>query len=525
MEEFDVIISGYGPTGISAASLIARMGHSVAVFERWPTMYGLPRLCSIDGESCRIVQAAGDVDQALADHSDVKWYHLVDGEGNVLIDVNFEKEKRVSGFYNRKSMYQPDVERAMDEAGRERGVQVFQGYELKAFEQDADGVTVTVEKNMRRYEGPQEDPKQYRAKYLIGADGANSIVRKVMKPEMDDYGFREGFLSVDVMRKGDYQFASETSTSICDPKRPISVIPIGNNRMRFEFLIDPDEDNTELLTPDVGYHFLESAWGITKDDVEIYRQVLYPFEAKVMHNWRQGRAFLAGDAAHQMPPFQGQGACSGMRDSINLAWKLDLVLRGLADEDLLDLYTEERRPHVTKVTVDTVEIGKVACTRDEKVIDELSAFLKSGGELPPPPTMPNLDFGILHRASGEVDRPAGLLGPQGPVEKDGVTGRFDDVVGWGFQLIVAGTDPLADLSDEHREFLAQINCVAANVGDGGDVKPLDAEYMEYFATHGVMGVLVRPDYYVFAGIRSLDELPAIIDDLRGQLKIKALAPA
>lgn len=120
MEEYDVVVSGYGPTGQSAASLLARLGYSVAVFERWPTMYGLPRLCSLDGEACRIVQAAGDVDQALADSSEVRWYNLVDANGEILIEINFE-DTRVCGFYDRMSMYQPDVEATLDRVAREGG--------------------------------------------------------------------------------------------------------------------------------------------------------------------------------------------------------------------------------------------------------------------------------------------------------------------------------------------------------------------------------------------------------------------
>jgi 3-(3-hydroxy-phenyl)propionate hydroxylase len=522
MEEYDVIVSGYGPTGQAAASLLARMGHSVAVFERWPNMYGLPRLCSLDGEACRIVQAAGDVDEALADSSEVRYYNLVDAQGDILIEINFE-DTRVCGFYDRMSMYQPDVEATMDRAARERGVEVFQGWEVKGFEQDDDGVTVRVEPHSRGYEGAPEPPRTYRARFVIGADGARSAVRNQIGADREDFGFREGFLSVDVKRKGDYQFSSGTAMSICDPQRNVSVIPIGQNRMRFEFLVNPDDDNTELLTPDVGYHFLNTAWGITADDVEIYRQVIYPFEAKVAHDWREGRVLLAGDAAHLMPPFAGQGACSGMRDSNNLAWKVDLVLRGLAPIELLDTYTAERRPHVRFITIGAVEVGKVACTRDTDVAAQRDAYLKRGGELPPPLAVPDMETGILHRADGgEVEAPAGQLIPQGVVESDGRTGRFDDVVGYGFQLVARGGDPLATLNDEQRALLRELNCAVASIGPGGSVADVANEYGAFFDEQGVDAVLARPDFTIFGGVHSLDDLPALIDDLRDQLQISSL---
>ena len=154
MNEYDVVISGYGPTGQAAASLLARLGHTVCVFERWPSMYGLPRLCSIDGESCRIVQAGGDIDAALADSTEIHHYRLVDAEGGTLLDVDWE-DTRVCGFYDRISMYQPDVERALDAAARERGAEINQGWEVTGAVQDADGVTVTATRSRRGYEGSQ----------------------------------------------------------------------------------------------------------------------------------------------------------------------------------------------------------------------------------------------------------------------------------------------------------------------------------------------------------------------------------
>jgi 3-(3-hydroxy-phenyl)propionate hydroxylase len=524
MDEYDIVISGYGPTGQAAASLLARLGHTVCAFERWPSMYGLPRLCSIDGESCRIVQAGGDIDAALAESSDVRHYKLVDAKGDVLLQVDWE-DTHVCGFYDRISMYQPDVEAALDAAARERGAEINQGWEVSGAEQDADGVTVTAKRSRRGYEGgTAQPPRQVRAKYLIGADGARSAVRSSLDAEREDLGFREGFLSVDVNRKRAFDFPPDTAVTVCDPDRNVSVIPIGPNRMRFEFLVNPDDDNTELLTPDVGYDFLKTAWNLTPEDVEIYRQVIYPFEAKIANQWRYGRILLAGDAAHLMPPFAGQGACSGLRDSMNLSWKLDLILRGVAPADLLDSYDVERRPHVRQITEWAIQVGQIACTRDHEVAAQRDAVLRRGEAPPPSIDAPKVQTGILHRdGDGQLGPAAGELIPQGTVELSGQTGRFDDVVGWGFMLLARGADPLAVLSSEQRASLDELRCTGLTIGgqdDGAAIVDVGGEYEPFFAQYGVEAILIRPDFTVFGGVASLDELPALVDDLLEQLGIR-----
>jgi 3-(3-hydroxy-phenyl)propionate hydroxylase len=423
-------------------------------------------------------------------------------------------------------MYQPDVEDAIDRAARERGAEIVQGWEVKSFEENADGVTVTAVQRRRGYEGgAAEPPRTVTAKYLIGADGARSAVRTQLAAEREDLGFRDAFLSVDVHRKGVYEFTPDTAVTVCDPDRNVSVIPIGPNRMRFEFLVNPDDDHSSLLVPEIGYDFLKTAWGLTPDDVEIYRQVIYPFEGKVANTWRYGHVLLAGDAAHLMPPFAGQGACSGLRDAMNLAWKLDLILRGIAPEDLLDTYTDERRPHVRQITAGAIELGKIACTRDHEVAAQRDEFLRAGN-VPPPLDAPTITTGILHRdAEGRPAAPAGELIPQGIVEANGRSGRFDDVVGWGFQLLARDVDPGSVLSDEQRAFLDDVRCIAVSVGANAEraaVVDTTGEYAAFFAEHGVEAILARPDFTVFGGVASLDELPRLVDDLREQLQIGAL---
>jgi 3-(3-hydroxy-phenyl)propionate hydroxylase len=524
MDQFDVVVVGYGPTGQAAASLLARLGHRVCVFERWPTLYAFPRLCGIDGESARIVQAAGDVDAALAESTERRHYNLVNGAGEMLVQINWDEDTRVCGFYDRLSIYQPDIEDAMDAAARERGAEINQGWEVKDFEQDEDGVTVTAAPRRRGDEGgTPQPPRTVRARYLFASDGARSAVREKLGVEREDLGFNDAFLSVDVMRKREIDIPFDTNVTTCDPLRNVTVVPIGTKRIRFEFLVDPDEDNTELLTPDVGYDFLFSNWGLTREDVEIYRQVIYPFEGKVAYEWRHGRVLLGGDAAHLMPPFAGQGACAGLRDAINASWKLDLVLRGISPDSLLDSYTVERRPHVRTYTVGGVELAKIACVRDVEEAAKRDEEFRRGGGLPAP-EIPMVNTGILHRDEDQQPaHPASALAPQGKVRLGESIGRFDDVVGWSFVLMSRDEDPLPALDDARRELLETLGCSIVTFGDGpGRVEDLDGEYGTWLDELGVVAVLVRPDFTVFGGVREIEELPDLIDDLGEQLGVGVL---
>jgi 3-(3-hydroxy-phenyl)propionate hydroxylase len=523
--EVDVVIAGYGPTGQAAASLLSRLGHRVLVLERWPSLYPYPRLCGIDGETTRIIQAAGDVDSALARSHPRHHYRIVNGEGEELLHSSWDDDVRSCGFLDRISIYQPDIEDAMDAGARARGAEVRRGWELTGLTQDADGVTATARRHRRGFEprGTAADGElTVRSRFLIGADGARSAVAREVGATSEDLGFRDAFLSVDVLRKREIDIPPDTTITVCDPGRNVSVIPIGRDRIRFEFLVNPDDDNSELLAPEVGREFLQTLWGLTDEDVEIYRQVIYPFEGRVADAWRFERVLLAGDAAHLMPPFAGQGACSGLRDAMNLAWKLDLVLSGVCDAALLDTYAQERRPHVRAYVVRSIALADLACERDPAAAAARDERFRAGHALAPfaPPL---LQTGILRRdAAGRLVPPAGELAPQGTVTRDGRRGRFDDVVGWGFVLLADGADPLSALDGDRRAFLSELGTHAVAIGHGaGEVRDDDGDYGAFLAAHGARAILVRPDFTVFGGATSLEDVPALVDELRAHLHTRA----
>ncbi|MBC8093838.1 MAG: bifunctional 3-(3-hydroxy-phenyl)propionate/3-hydroxycinnamic acid hydroxylase, partial [Pseudonocardia sp.] len=396
-ENFDIAVVGYGPTGLVAASLLGQAGHRVLVCERWPALYGLPRLTHIDDEAARTVQAAGNVDEALRDSSPTEFL-WVNGQGEVLLNLPTVTDGPM-GYPTHISMYQPDVEDAIDRRVRELpGVDVRQGWSVSRMTQDDDGVELGLVPWVdSRESGPEE---RVRARYVIAADGSRSGIRSRLGIERDDFGFNERWMNVDVewLRPAPADF--RTTRQHCDPARGHMFMIIGEHRQRFEFAILPDEPDDAFEKPEAAWRLLAEHHGLGPDDVRIMRQLVYRFEARVARRWRDGWVFLAGDAAHTMPPYMGQGGCSGIRDASNLAWKLDLVLRGLAEDSLLDAYEPERRPHTTALTHMAMGLGAIANMHDPVAASARDATFRAG-QAPPPPPMPVVGAGVIHhRADG-----------------------------------------------------------------------------------------------------------------------------
>ena len=245
------------------------------------------------------------------------------------------------------------------------------------------------------------------------------------------------------------------------------------------------------------------------EDGPLTRSAVYEFRSMLADQMRNGRALLVGDAAHLTPPFLGQGLCSGLRDAANLAWKLDLVLRDLASARLLDTVDLERQPQNEAIIRLAIELGKVLCQLDPQAAAERDAMLRQV-DAPPPLDLPPLSGGALRRPAGSVPDPlAGVLSVQGVVRRAGREGRFDDVVGRGFQLIVAGGDPVASLSSEQVALIGALDVSVASLDPAapGGVRDLDGRLTAWLAQHGVHAVLVRPDFYVFGSCSSAGGCP------------------
>jgi 3-(3-hydroxy-phenyl)propionate hydroxylase len=482
----DVAIVGLGPTGATLANLLAQQGLRVLVLDREADIYQLPRAIHFYGECMRVFQAVG-VAEAMRPQLVVSpGMKFVDASGRVLIDWSRPLAIGPMGWNNSYRFHQPFLERALrSRLEQHPNVEVRLRHDVYSFEQTADGVDLRME------DLSSGKLLHARAKYVVGCDGARSIVRRFMGTELDDLESHERWLVVDVLLQRDRPDLGDHSVQFCDPARPATYVRGVGNRRRWELMLMPGDDPAAITRPEAIWTLL-SRW-VTPQEATVERPAVYTFHSVVARGWRRDRLLIAGDAAHQTPPFMGQGMCAGIRDASNLAWKLAAVVRDDAPDSLLDTYESERSPHVREFIETAVRLGAVIQTTDPEVARRRDEGLTTGPQVfhtPQPALGPGAHAGGAH---------GGRIAPQG-VGEDG--SRSDDHVGYAYALVVAPSvlEAARELTD------GRVTILPAE----------DAQLGGWLAELGVVAALVRPDRYVAGVCASVDGLQDLLQLLPAQ---------
>jgi flavoprotein hydroxylase len=486
----DVAIVGAGPVGLVLGILLAQLGRSVVVLEQWPNSYALPRAVHFDHEVGRLLQSCGIGDELRTVSEPAETYEWRNGVGTTLLRFG-RVGTALSGWPFSSMFCQPELEALLERRAAELPMlEIRRGVQAIGIEQHEDHVAI------------RHAAASVTARYVVGCDGANSTVRTLLGVPINDRGFFYDWLIVDVILDEPRVF-DPPNLQVCDPARPTTAVSGGPGRRRWEFMRLPDERIEDLNDASKAWQLL-APWGVHPGNARLERHAVYTFQARAAAQWQVGRVLLAGDAAHQMPPFAGQGMCAGIRDAANLAWKLDLVLDGRATPALLATYDEERRPSADAAIEFSMELGKVICVPDPAEAaarDQGMASAYDGG-VSEVPGLPGIANGLIAAGSPL----AGQVFPQGEI--DG--GWFDDLYGVGWRLVTVDPEG-SHLGPAIIDWLGTIGGAVVNVTSSA------ADLSTWFEAHQVRWALQRPDFHLFGTATDLDGATALVAELRRQL--------
>jgi 3-(3-hydroxy-phenyl)propionate hydroxylase len=484
---FDVAIIGYGPAGVTLANLLGQAGLSTLVLEKEAAIYPLPRAIHFDGEVMRIFQSVGlrQTIEAIS-RAGLKGMQFVNAKGDTLLTRGGTAKLGPHGCASNYYFHQPQLEQVLrDGVTRFGNVDVRLQHEVTDITPHADHVNLSVT------DASTGQATEVQARYVVGCDGARSLVRKVIGSPMKDLGLHQPWLVFDVLLNSNAPALPDHTVQYCDPARPMTWCNVTGNRRRWEIMLMPGDDPAVLVQPETLWT-LVSRW-MKPEHADIERAAIYTFHSIIAEGWRKDRLLLAGDSAHQTPPFLGQGMCAALRDVANLAWKLEAVLRGRASEALLDTYESERSPHVHAFIELAVKLGDIIQATDPDKARERDAHFKAGQpeifEFP----SPCLGAGVLYGDKAPVGQPF----PQ-PSLADGRL--LDEHLGKHF-AVIGRPDVLNGVSDETQQIWRDADVLR--------MPTQDPSLLSWLDEHGFAAIMLRPDRYIMGTARTSAELDAV----------------
>ena len=502
----DAVVVGLGPCGAVATALLGQAGVTTVAFDKAHGVDDRPRALALDHEILRVFQQVGlmhRIEEWIAPATATEYYGV---SGTLIRRMADVDPPYPLGYPPSVVFAQPAIEDALRTRLAELpSVTLSWGEELVSLCQYEDHVSLVL----RSEHGSQ---RELQARWVIGCDGATSTVRQLLNVDLEDLEFNEPWLVVDVLlNEAGLAKAPAVSAQYCEPVRPCWYIIGVNGHRRWQFAIDPGEDPKSFETPEVAWRLL-SRW-IAPSDGQLLRHTAYRFRGLVANQWRRGRVIIAGDAAHQQPPYLGQGLCQGIRDVANLSWKLAAVLQHRWGSGLLDTYGAERRQHVKQFTAQLKAIGRSVFDRDPDRARARDARLlaECGGVVPTErrqALQPRLTGGLI----SSIAHPAnGSLFPQPWLSAGGLRARFDDVVGCGWRLVLSDAAGEIDVPDV---LAARLGVSRTRIGAHRDAIPeLEGVLSDWFRRYGCSAAVVRPDHYVYGVVTSAADAAALFAEL------------
>ncbi len=480
MKIYDVIIVGFGPTGGTLANLLALQGFSILIIEKEKSFYPLPRAVHFDDEIMRVFQTIGITDKFLKHTIINKGTKFVNSKNKVVLDWPRPRSITENGWYPSYRFHQPDLERKLRRRLKDfKKVSVMQNTKVNSLKDEKNSVKIFIE-NINN-----NKISEIRAKYIIGCDGARSTIRKQIKAKFENLGFTQKWAVVDLILKKNKKELPDRTIQYSNSKRPATYCRNVGKRRRWEFAINNNESEKKVLSNSYIWNFLKP-W-LKPSEASLERKTIYTFQSAISKKWKKGRVFLAGDAAHLMPPFMGQGMCAGVRDASNLAWKIAYCLKNNHSEKLLNTYQSERYSNVIEYIKTTVKMGEfVNAVGTSNITGKVSST--PNGQKSMKSIKPKLGKGL-----GKInDKNRGKIFPQFKLKNGkSLDNKFFD-------------KPVLIISSKYKKKLPKkINYINSNSAKGLN---------EYMLNLKIDAFVVRPDRFILNSINlnKFDNLKKII---------------
>lgn len=477
---YDVALVGYGPTGATLANLLIKLNLKVLVIEREAAVLQLPRAIRFDAECMRVFQTIGITKQLLRDIMPAPGMKFKDADDNLLFAWERPMSKGMHQWSSAYRIHQPDLEAVLRENIKDHAL-----LDLK-LRHDVFKINENEQNCTLYYEDLSNGTlHQATAKYVVGCDGARSLVRRLIETTFEDLNLHSKWLVVDFIAQNDERDLGDYSIQFCDPIRPMSYIKGTGQRRRWEIMVKPEDDVQHLASAERIWSLLEKY--IRPEDAKIERSAIYTFHALIAKKWCKGRLIIAGDAAHQTPPFMGQGMAAGIRDAANLAWKINEAIRH-QNSALIESYYSERVSHVQEFIHGAISFGKIIqnYAKDaeyQRQVAQLKNFIT--------PT-PGLGEGF-YDASDQIN---GHIAPQFILDGNVLS---DEVVGYQYALFI---------QPEFKHLIAELNL--DQIDRLKVIQADQVESLQWLTQNQSIAILVRPDRYIFAKATDRENLEQLL---------------
>ncbi len=484
-DQYDIFIVGMGPVGLYAANVFGHYGYQVCVIEKYEGRVEYPRAIQLDSEIIRCVQSVELQKELLEVLTPSTGLRLISHKGDLM--AIFESGG-TDGYSQGNLFYQPELEKVLEQ-GLERfpNVEICYGTEFLTIDSsDETGVQLTCK------EVTTGETKSIFTKFLFGCDGAKSSVRTALGIEEIDFKNEGAILKLDPTEINNPQ-PFKHAEQFCSASFPYIRMSAHHGHKRFEYpLFNESDPKRETYEQPEKIKELLAKVGEDPSNLKVEHVVLYKYRSVIQKQWQIGRILLAGDAAHLSPPFVGQGMCAGFRDIMNVAWKIDEIIREISTHDLLNTYQSERQANFQEFLEGAFMVGEAYRSDWEEMPFPVppDKFLQK----PHPP----LGEGLFAETEGSH-----LIFPQTKIQVDGASIFSDDHFGKRWVFV-----SLKEVSEKVKLQLQEKNIPIFILSESMDT---DGTLRNWLKNFGATCAILRPDKYVFGTGNNAEQLVELVN--------------